>query len=485
MAADRLKSLASRALGLWRVVKLFREVGHRGIPATADHVRAQTTRILDALDPVTRMVSEINEAGYAANVLSQTAGAAVAAAESAIEKTSIVLGHAILDEVLTECCQVSARLMPENWTGLVQNRKVTLGEALRTPAAEIGGQFLADYLDQLGRESMRTRVDILNQRYQPAPAFEYERRPYRFDRERLEAIDLHRQSILHKLELAREAEAREADDLLYLEATCFYFIYIVAHKHGIALDPMREALDRLRSKSISPVQLSYEGLLLATSLPFADEQVWSAGGQVFATANGRSRQLPLLMPAATPDVSSDHRQLVFVKYRQRPGVQLADCEGIFSQIGDIWISPIDGSNAECVLEGGPRPGLVPPVAGLFPEELEGITSPRFDPDARLVYFIAAAWTTSGAIYVLDLKSREVKYFTDGNAFVVLHGEPHRGSLLVSKHRYYEPPNQGSYDHLWLVSPAVEVGEDFGEDIDAALVKLYGPGGRKRAFPHLR
>ena len=62
MAADKLRSLASRALGLWRVVKLFRDVGHRGIPATAVEVRAQTTRILEALDPVTRKVSEINEA---------------------------------------------------------------------------------------------------------------------------------------------------------------------------------------------------------------------------------------------------------------------------------------------------------------------------------------------------------------------------------------------------------------------------------------
>ncbi len=153
MAADRLKSLASRALGLWRVVKLFRDVGHRGIPATADHVRAQTTRILDALDPATRKVSEINEAGYAAKILDETTGAAVAAAESAIEKTSIVLAHSILDEVLSECCQISAQLMPENWIGFVQERKVTLSDALRTPANDIRDQLLAEYLDQLSSTS--------------------------------------------------------------------------------------------------------------------------------------------------------------------------------------------------------------------------------------------------------------------------------------------------------------------------------------------
>lgn len=114
MAADKLRSLSSRALGLWRVVKLFRDVGYRGIPSSGQHVQDQTGRILGALDPVTRMVSEINEPGYATKIVGEVSSAARAAAESAIEKTSIVLGHSILDEVLTECCRISAESMPEN-----------------------------------------------------------------------------------------------------------------------------------------------------------------------------------------------------------------------------------------------------------------------------------------------------------------------------------------------------------------------------------
>ena len=136
-----------------------------------------------------------------------------------------------------------------------------------------------------------------------------------------------------------------------------------------------------------------------------------------------------------------------------------------------------------VLEGGPRPGLAPPVEG-FPQELEGITSPKFDPDARLVYFIADASTTSGAIYVLDLETRGVKFLAAGNVLAVVHGVPHRGALLVNQHRYYGPPNHGSYDHFWLISPTGEAREDFGPDFNLALTKLYGPGGRKLAFPHL-
>lgn len=473
MAADNLNGLASRALGLWRIVRLFRDVGHRGIPGTAQTVTEQTTRILEALDPATKTISEINQPGYREKILSDTVATATEAAKSAIEKTSIVLAHSILDEVVTECCRISALLMRENWMGFVQDRKVVLSEVLSTPAVDIGRQMLENFVEQLSREPLLKRIDILNTKYQPAPAFNYNRDAYRFDRDRLTAIDLHRQRIIHQLELSRDKDDRTADDLLFLEATCFYLIFIVASKHGTAVDPMREALDALGSRSNS-LQLAYERLLLATSLPSAQDPVWSFGGRVFATDNKRSWQLPLLMPAAWANSSADGQQIVFVRDRLRSGDPPSGDYRLYEShfTGDIWISGVDGSQAKCVLEGGPRPSLVTPV-DTFAKQLEGITSPKFDPEAQLVYFIAYAWHTSGAIYVLDLKSGDVKFFTDGNAFVVLHTEPYRGALLVSKHRYYGPPNYGSYDHYWFVSRTGEVGEDCGPDFNAALVKLYG------------
>jgi hypothetical protein len=114
MPADRFKALASRALGLWRVVRLFREVGSRGIPETRDIVRHKTIRILDALDPATRAISEINQQGFSEKILGDTVEAAAVAAKSAIDKTAIVLAHSILDDVVSECCELSALLMPDS-----------------------------------------------------------------------------------------------------------------------------------------------------------------------------------------------------------------------------------------------------------------------------------------------------------------------------------------------------------------------------------
>ncbi len=126
--------------------------GLRGIPSTTDNVRDQTTRILEALDTATKTLSEINEPGYRDKVLADAVGATASAARSAIDKTSVVLGHSILDEVVTECCQLSAEIVPANWMGFVEDRKVALSEVLQTPAADIARQLLAGFLDQLGRE---------------------------------------------------------------------------------------------------------------------------------------------------------------------------------------------------------------------------------------------------------------------------------------------------------------------------------------------
>lgn len=121
---------------------------------------------------------------------------------------------------------------------------------------------------------------------------------------------------------------------------------------------------------------------------------------------------------------------------------------------------------------------------MLTRELEGITSPKFDSDTRLVYFIADAAVTSDAIYTLDLETRTVRSFAYGNTLTVLHGELDRGNLLINQHRYYGPPDYGSYDHFWLVSASAETREDLGPDFDTALNKLYGTDERKLAFPHL-
>jgi hypothetical protein len=137
-----------------------------------------------------------------------------------------------------------------------------------------------------------------------------------------------------------------------------------------------------------------------------------------------------------------------------------------------------------LLPGGECPGVAAPDQTPFlTKSLMGIMAPHFNPEGTQVFFIADAWTTSGAIFVIDLKTSDVRFFTDGNHFAIVEAGPHRGYLVVSKHRYwqfeagYDPTDLaapfGSYDHYWLVSPEAQTIRDLGDDLMAALAKLSG------------
>jgi len=75
----------------------------------------------------------------------------------------------------------------------------------------------------------------------------------------------------------------------------------------------------------------------------------------------------------------------------------------------------------------------------------------FSLDNKTVYFTTYAWVTSSAVFSIDLATRKLTYITDGNSLSVVQNGPYKGMLIVSKHRYYDAPNYGSYDHDYIVN----------------------------------
>ena len=67
----------------------------------------------------------------------------------------------------------------------------------------------------------------------------------------------------------------------------------------------------------------------------------------------------------------------------------------------------------------------------FPtDKIVNIYYPILSLDNMTVFFETDAWTTSGAIFSIDLKNKNIKYITDGNdAEIITEGE-HRGQLKV-------------------------------------------------------
>ena len=101
--------------------------------------------------------------------------------------------------------------------------------------------------------------------------------------------------------------------------------------------------------------------------------------------------------------------------------------------------------------GGTIEPLVEPAGSSEPERnLRGFGSLTLSPDGRTLFFISAAWATSGAVHSVNLTTGAVSYVSPGNELMVIpHGE-YRGDLVVQKHKYLV--GNGSYDQYWVVTP---------------------------------
>lgn len=92
--------------------------------------------------------------------------------------------------------------------------------------------------------------------------------------------------------------------------------------------------------------------------------------------------------------------------------------------------------------------------GDYSRNLAGLSRPLFSLDGGYVYFNSAdASPNSGYVHQFDLKLNVVKSICPGWALRVMRSGPYRGYLLVQTHRYWDRPEGGSYNPVFLTHPS--------------------------------
>ncbi len=93
-------------------------------------------------------------------------------------------------------------------------------------------------------------------------------------------------------------------------------------------------------------------------------------------------------------------------------------------------------------------------------------------DGKTLYQEVCRWVTSNYIVAVDLQTGTRRGVSDGSDVMVLRDGPYRGNLLISRHKYRDGDEGGSYDPSFVISPAGETllmvpGTD-GADPEGAL-----------------
>lgn len=200
-------------------------------------------------------------------------------------------------------------------------------------------------------------------------------------------------------------------------------------------------------------------LLAAT--PALSQTVTAEDGNLFyrASAEAAPRQLTSTGLDRDAVLSPDGRTIAFIR-----GTPADSVRGVIGSLEatSLWTMGVDGSGARMRLQGKSAE-----IAGQLLAELQ---APRFSPDGQRIYFLSAAWATSGAVHVLDLSTGSERFLMAGNSLDVVPSGEYAGFLMVSQHRYFLAG--GSYDWYWLFSPEGEEVDPIGED-ESALEEFRG------------
>ncbi len=182
-------------------------------------------------------------------------------------------------------------------------------------------------------------------------------------------------------------------------------------------------------------------------------------GRIVLTDAAARRVLTTSGSDRDASLSSDGRTVTFLRATKAKMISTGSGE---AEATELWIVRPDGSGARC---------LVRAAAHGDPKRvLAGLQSPQFSPDGREIFFLSAAWATSGAIHRVDTSGTNEGFVCAGNSLAVIRGGKYRGNLVASQHRYFL--GGGSYDWFWLLrSNGTDVGP-IGED-PAMFLEQFG------------
>lgn len=119
----------------------------------------------------------------------------------------------------------------------------------------------------------------------------------------------------------------------------------------------------------------------------------------------------------------------------------------------------NGSGAQALVIYGARGGvqrrlLVSRWNGDYSRNLAGLSRPLFSLDGGYVYFSSTdASPNSAYVHRFDLKHNAIKAVCPGLALRVMRTGPYRGYLIVQTHRYWDRPEGGSYNPVFLTHPS--------------------------------
>jgi len=203
------------------------------------------------------------------------------------------------------------------------------------------------------------------------------------------------------------------------------------------------------------------GVVIFVTLFFIKE--WSSSSSNTPLTSDTTPLLPLSHTSIDKPggLSQDKSLVLFV--RNYPAKDICDEDGCYRK-NEIWIKNNNTGEEKLLVRSGDVSEYSFANSDAFPfSSIANLSSPVFSLDNKKVYFMMnAAWVTSSAILWADVSDGTLHFVSDGMSLEVVSAGPYKGNLKVSKHKYYDPPNDGSYNHYYIITDSGKEIKDLGE-----------------------
>jgi hypothetical protein len=254
-ATDRLfAEVWNRLTADWSRVTTFRKMGVLGEDAARDALhRSNTYFVQNQLlhgehQNFLKNREQFIQDGMHKKMPQLMTESAVTEFRRTLNSSALVFSHSILDAAIYDCVRICALAAPEEWSELLVNRKVALGDVAKKPYSEFLSEAIEIEISCLERESLLAKVDRVFQICRPQKQ-EYLTIGFRFDRGRLSQLDELRHRVVHAADGNWEFESIE-DDMQFMQNSGLHIFSMVGECFSLVFSG-EEAMAALAARRAS------------------------------------------------------------------------------------------------------------------------------------------------------------------------------------------------------------------------------------------
>ena len=240
----QFSALSENYMAKWGIVLQFQHLAQVGFPSTAEYYTTYVRKSLEKMKPGGEYEGFIIDpdsffAGdkpdkHAQEITARSIKNALTVSNTA----SLVFGHSLLDALLNEHIELIVSIDPSVFHEHIRDQKIKCASVINGSHVAALQEKVRKHVSKLKRDSLLDRANVMHQICKPPPGF-LSRGLYKYDPNRLRAIDRLRQDILHAPRpVAPEVNQDIDDDLWFLIWLGMYFMALMNHRFDLKIIPL-------------------------------------------------------------------------------------------------------------------------------------------------------------------------------------------------------------------------------------------------------